>query len=65
MYMDGDRHYRARARPNNPAAPAKLMAIPPVAMGAPPVEVEDEGVEDLEVDEAVSEAEEPEEVLVA
>lgn len=40
------------------------MAIEPVAMGAPPVEVEDEGADDLDVDEAVSEADEPDEVLV-
>lgn len=55
------RHYRASARPNNPAAPAKLMATPAVAIGAPPVEVEDEGVDDLEVEATVSVAEEPEE----
>lgn len=57
-------YYRARARPNNPAAPAKLMATPAVARGAPPVEVDDEGVVDLDGDAAVSEAEESGEVFV-
>lgn len=47
--------YRARARPRIPAAPARLMAIPPVAAGAPAVEVEDPLVVDLEA--------EPEELL--
>lgn len=56
-------HYRARARPNNPAAPAKLMATPAVAIGAPPVEVEDEGEEDLAVDAGVSD-EDSEVILV-
>jgi hypothetical protein len=32
--------YRAKARPRTPAAPARLIARPPVAAGAPPVEVE-------------------------
>lgn len=32
--------HRARARPRTPAAPARLIARPPVAAGAAPVEVE-------------------------
>jgi hypothetical protein len=32
--------HRARARPRTPAAPARLIARPPVAAGAPPVEVD-------------------------
>lgn len=40
--------YRARARPRIPAAPAKLIARPPVAAGAPAVEVEDEPEPDVD-----------------
>lgn len=35
--------YRAIARPTRPATPAKLIATPAVAIGAPPVEVAVEG----------------------
>lgn len=38
--MKTSRHfYRAMARPSRPATPAKLIATPAVATGAPPVEV--------------------------
>lgn len=47
--------YKARARPRMPATPARLMAIPPVAAGAPAVEVEEPPV--------VEAAAEPEELL--
>lgn len=40
--------YRARASPRIPAMPAIPAATPPVAIGAPPVEVEDEGAGFLE-----------------
>lgn len=33
-------HYSAIARPKTPAAPARLRTMPPVAAGAPAVEVE-------------------------
>lgn len=55
--------YRARARAKTPAAPATLMAIPPVGAGAPPVECVEEGEDDVEL-ELESELE-PEEVVEA
>jgi hypothetical protein len=47
--------YRAITRPSRLAAPARLMATLPVAMGAPPVELADTAVaeEPDEVDAAV------------
>lgn len=33
--------YRARAKPRAPAAPARLIARPPVTSGAPPVDTEE------------------------
>ena len=41
--------YSARARPKIPAAPTMLMTRPPVATGAPPVEVEVEVSEVFDV----------------
>jgi hypothetical protein len=51
--------YRARARPRIPAAPARLIAIPPVAAGAPAVDVEEPPVVDpeAEAEELLSEEE--------
>lgn len=40
VYFHPNPSYRASARPRTPAAPAKLIARPPVAAGAPPVEEE-------------------------
>lgn len=61
-----DVFYRARARPRIPAAPARLMAIPPVAAGAPAVEVEDPPAVDMEPEpeELLSEAEVEVEVVM-
>lgn len=55
--------YRAIARPSRPTAPAKLMATLPVAMGAPPVEVEEAALEEGEAEPEA--AVEPDEVDAA
>lgn len=49
--------YRARARPRTPAAPARLIARPPVAAGAPAVEVEVPECEAELVEEPVPDSE--------
>ena len=42
--------YRARARAKTPAIPATPMAMPPVGAGAPPVDCEEEGEDDVELE---------------
>jgi hypothetical protein len=49
--------YRARARPKTPAAPARLIARPPVAAGAPAVELDVPECEAELVEEPVLERE--------
>jgi hypothetical protein len=56
--------YRARARPRIPAAPARLIAIPPVAAGAPAVDVEEPPVVDPEAEAEELLSEEEAEVVV-
>lgn len=54
--------YRAIARPSRPTAPARLMATLPVAMGAPPVEVEEAALEEGEAEPEAAVEVEPDEV---
>jgi hypothetical protein len=49
--------YRATTRPSRPAAPARLIATLPVAMGAPPVEVDEAAVAEAEAELEPVEAE--------